>query len=445
MIHMPVRAPTAVAVPPRDVSKLSGFATILGSVGEPPPRLAPTRSAAEPLPRFLNDDARDRTVKEKEKDEARSSNNRPRPRSFRQLAAASEAVDLDQPGNATMLFGWLGESLESLGALDALDGAALEPIDTMSAPSGMPDGLADDLAALDVNISVSAMEPKSAAPSLGNGTSLTGDDAAVFEFPKPASKPAVPHHRAPLGAPLPADPIRDDGLLFEFPRPLAPSAPAPGTLGLPSLPGVHPSVPGRPGTPGVSTGLPASDEEGGETSSTFGALLGVGAAAPVATGDPRMTPLTASTAVNTGADAPSEAAARAEAASLQQDAHTAIGNAITVRLDDALGHWEVDVIRRDHLLDLVLRGDASLHDAVRDSTPELRERLAQDGVTLNRVAYSDPQRNTHMRQEGTSNHDARREEAPPWPRSVAPRTRATTVPNLASAAFVRRGALDRAV
>lgn len=442
MIHMPVRAHAAIALPPRDVSKLSGFATILGAVGEPPPRLAPTRHAAEPLPRFLDAGVPERVAKEKEKDEARSGNNRPRPRSFRQLAAANEVVDLDQPGSATMLFGWLGESMEALGALDSLDGTALEPLDALANAPEMPEGLVDDLTALDVNISVSAMDPKSAAPSLGNPASLSGDDASVFEFPKPTIKPVNPSPRAPAGAPVPADPIRDDGLLFEFPRPLAPSTPAPGTLGLPPVPGVVPTVPARPGASAPSSGLPASEGESAETTSTFGALLGVGAAAPVTTA---ATPVAAPTAVQIGADAPSEAAARAEAATLQQDAHATVGNAITVRLNDAIGHWEVDVIRRDHLLDLVVRGDGSLHDAVRDSAPELRERLAQDGVTLNRVAYSDPHRSGNMRQEGTSNPDARREEAPPWPRSAATRAAAASVPNLAAAAFVRRGVLDRAV
>ena len=242
---MPVRAP-AVAPQPRAVAKLSGFATFLGAVHEPPPRLAPTPAQAEPPPRFLAEGAhgapnRAAKVEEKEKDEARSRDSRPRPRSFRQLAADSEAVDLDQPGNATMLFGWLGESLDTLGALDALDGAALEPLDALAAKGELPEGLVDDLTALDVNISVSAMAPEAGAPSLGNRVRLMGDEGTVFDFPKPTTKPSTPYPRVPVGAPLPAAPIRDEGLLFEFPRPLAPTAPAPGTLGLPPAPGLVPT------------------------------------------------------------------------------------------------------------------------------------------------------------------------------------------------------------
>lgn len=84
---------------------------------------------------------------------------------------------------------------------------------------------------------------------------------------------------------------------------------------------------------------------------------------------------------------PGLAADRDAAASMLMDAQAGVADGITVHLDDVLGRWEVDVLRRGNELDLVLRGDANLHDAVRQAAGELRERLRGEGVTLNQLHF----------------------------------------------------------
>ena len=151
---------------------------------------------------------------------------------------------------------------------------------------------------------------------------------------------------------------------------------------------------------------------------------------------------------------------RVDAAATQQDAALSVHGAVTVKLDDALGHWEVDVVRHDDLLDLVLRGDASVHQAVAESTPELRDHLARQGFTLNRLEFvdhrdgaSDPTRavrgtqnpesgrSTDMSQHSSAHSEARREDIPAWPTPRAPRAHRAKLS--ATQAPSRRGRLDR--
>ncbi len=167
-----------------------------------------------------------------------------------------------------------------------------------------------------------------------------------------------------------------------------------------------------------------------------------------------LTSPTADTPIAT--DVPSSAATLAEAASLRMDAAATPTQGVTIRLDDALGAWEVDIVRNDDLLNLVVRGDAGLHQAVQAATPELRDRLAHDGYTLHHLELApsdqnfDPTRvvapgratssglGGSMNQDSPARQEARREEAPPW---APPRRIATPTPERAR----RPGGLDRAV
>ncbi len=126
---------------------------------------------------------------------------------------------------------------------------------------------------------------------------------------------------------------------------------------------------------------------------------------------------------------------RVVAAAMTLDAQVGIEGGITVHLDDALGRWEVDVIRQGTDLTLVLRGDANLHDAVRQGAGELRERLARDGISLTQLQFQPHERGDGNRTAVTATHQAngsgfghpsgegaaRREDAPPLPAPRAPR------------------------
>ncbi|MSQ03743.1 MAG: hypothetical protein EXR71_17965 [Myxococcales bacterium] len=150
-----------------------------------------------------------------------------------------------------------------------------------------------------------------------------------------------------------------------------------------------------------------------------------------------------------------DVAGKTEALGEVQDAGARVADRLTLRLDDALGHWEVDMVRHAELLDLVLRGDAELHRMVADATPELRDRLAAEGLTLHRIEFmapNAPRGETNRAVEaahqgeaansgGTTHQHAsgngRREEAPP-PAPAKPRRPAI-------AGLIRGGLLNRAV
>ena len=154
---------------------------------------------------------------------------------------------------------------------------------------------------------------------------------------------------------------------------------------------------------------------------------------------------------------------RAETVRLLQDAHALPSTGITLRLDDALGHWEVDLIRRDQLIDLVVRGDAGLQKDVLASTPELRERLSHEGLLLNRVAFSDARSelkteakagsgagsDSAAQHQASRDSNPQRKEEPSWvpPRMQAPRRPGAppTASLPTASAPTPRGSLNRVV
>ena len=134
-------------------------------------------------------------------------------------------------------------------------------------------------------------------------------------------------------------------------------------------------------------------------------------------------------AVETDAVPDPDGIGRAEGVRLLQDAHAMPSTGITLRLDDVLGHWEVDMIRRDQLLDLVVRGDAGLKEVVLASAPELRERLSQEGLVLNRVAFSNSRSEADSRAQHQDSRDSNGQH-PPTPRrpTASPQASLPTTP-----------------
>jgi hypothetical protein len=249
-----------------------------------------------------------------------------------------------------------------------------------------------------------------------------------------------------LVTPIPAAPIRDLGEVFELPRP-APPEPVTEPRGETNL-----EAPGEPAGADQQAagnrgdGSATGQESGGGDASAYARLPAAGETSFANTADAFSVPDSPNVLV--------QVADRATAASLELDARAVPTDGITVHLDDVLGRWEVDVRRRDGELSLVLRGDASLHDAVRQGAGELRDRLASDGLVLRQLEFQPLERSQADRgtvrpaQEsaagafhpGNGERGGRREEAPPWP---VPRTRRADV--LAAQASAHRGALDRAV
>lgn len=246
--------------------------------------------------------------------------------------------------------------------------------------------------------------------------------------------------------PMPADPIRDLGEVFELPRPEErASEPTAGrTPSEPETAGI--------GAPEREDAADASGQDGGsqpqgDSPQDAPALTHAAFTTPASTG---FTLLPAEVASSAMALEPGLAADRAAAASMLMDAQAGVADGITVHLDDVLGRWEVDVLRRGNELGLVLRGDANLHDAVRQAAGELRERLRGEGVTLNQLHFEALERNDASAPvrataeasnasfgQGGHEREGRREEAPPWP---APRTsRAARAPE---AVATRRRGLD---
>lgn len=223
--------------------------------------------------------------------------------------------------------------------------------------------------------------------------------------------------------PMPADPIRDLGEVFELPRPAAPA------------PDAAPAMTDTTTTEEVGSSESASASAGDDAND---GQSGAGArdptpsqafeAATTSTGFTLLPSVVPAEEMALPADA---AADRAAAASMLLDAQAGVADGITVHLDDVLGRWEVDVIRKGNELGLVLRGDASLHDAVRQASGELRDRLAKDGVTLTQLHFQSLDRTESNRSAVTATGEAssaststggephergaRREEAPPWP------------------------------
>lgn len=245
--------------------------------------------------------------------------------------------------------------------------------------------------------------------------------------------------------PMPADPIRDLGEVVELPRPAAPVAePAPATTDATATGEV-----GSSESASASADDDASDRQSGcgAREPTPSQALEAGTTATAFTLLPSVVPSEEATLPAATADE------RAAAASMLLDAQAGVADGITVHLDDVLGRWEVDVIRKGNELGLVLRGDATLHDAVRQASGELRDRLAKDGVTLTQLHFQSLDRTESSRSAVTATAEAssaststggepqergaRREEAPPWP---PPRAR--RIVSAAADAGHRRNGLD---
>jgi len=326
---------------------------------------------------------------------------------------------------------------------------ALTPAVLAAAPDAT--ALAGALTALGVRAEVVSVDrvtipnhedPWAAAPP------LRGPDAGLRLPPRPAPPPMT----GLRGAPVPADPIRDPGVVFEFPDFFLAPREAAATEVAPD------PLPAEVGPTAANGSFADDDCAGADAGPSDGQPDPDTAPAAASASERTATPfgVRTETAAATGTD-PARGD-RSEAVATAQDAQVVLGDRLTLRLDDQLGRWEVDIVRHDDLLDLVLRGDADVQRIVADATPDLRERLAQDGLTLNRVEF---QPNGEARGEtgraveqtstkgnagfGDPRHPngggARREEAPAWPVPRTPRSTAATE----AANRAPEGLLDRAV
>ncbi len=422
----------------------ASFAVVLGAVTEPPPRLAPLPLLLEAGLRSLGEGFGFPEVEAAEIE-------------FEDLADADLAGLVPFPIIMPMPPPFAGQVTE----LSTL----LEPVLDHAAPAD----LRTNLMFMDASIEV-VHTPEMPMVTISQGP---GAAAAVL----------VP-------SPVPADPIRDPGLVFEFPTflPIGGASPASGCDEAAAAPLLAPQAfwtegarrglgeAGRPVEPPAQEAAKTSfdlhrvaaangdfDETGSDQgeagTSADSAADGDGSASGSAwAADQFQFVVNGALPVSTS-ELPLEklagVAGKIEALGEVQDAGARVGNRLTLRLDDALGHWEVDMVRHDELLQLVLRGDAELHQMVGEATPELRDRLAAEGLTLQRIDFAAPNtargessRAVESLREGEganfgdtthqhASHDGRREEAPAWPPAKARRA--------AIAGRVRDGLLNRAV
>ena len=426
-------ASTPHAAPP-PTAGAANFALLLEPIDAPPPRLAPVVRPTRPL---ADDTDAGPLVSIEDPDD----------------------LELLGPDAATLPTPPLG--VTALMLLDLAAPPTPDPTPTAApgadvltpAVLAAPDAtaLAGALAALGVRAEVVNVDrvtipthedPWAAAPP------LRGPDAGLRLPPRPAAPPVT----GLRGAPVPADPIRDPGVVFEFPEFFLPPRESAATEVAPD------PLPAEVG-PTAANGSFADDDCAGADAGPSDGQADPDTA-PAAASAPERTATAFTVRTDTPAPVGPDPARvdRSEAVATAQDAQVVLGDRLTLRLDDQLGRWEVDIVRHDDLLDLVLRGDADVQRIVADATPDLRERLAQDGLTLNRVEF---QPNGEARGEtgraveqtstkgnagfGDPRHPsgggARREEAPAWPVPRTPRSTPTTE----AANRAPEGLLDRAV
>lgn len=290
----------------------------------------------------------------------------------------------------------------------------------------------------------------------------------ALQRPAPSERPVAPNGRAGAPARSPGRAAARDATASATPTAPPNGAPPPGEADVGPRPPYVPAAAAPVAEVNALAGRDAANrgfEDDDTGTPAVGDAVTAPAAEPVGFGWEPSTPEPLATHITgrpgLAVDAHELRADRAEGLAAAQDARATLGERVTLRMADQLGQWEVDVVRRDDLLDLVLRGDADLQRIVTEATPELRERLSQDGFTLHRldfVAPNDPRGESARAIEATTGKeaagfgdsrqgrpdDSRREEAPPWPFE---RARAGSRPAAAArnTNVVSEGRLDRAV